>query len=289
MSSSIKDSSLDKLNFLLMFSIEVGGVEISSVRESTTKEPTIEFVNEENIDPLFICSICCEPFKKCTEHPCIKAHHRFCSTCIEKWLENNSNCPICRGYINRNLLKRNTLADEYISELKVFCPFKSKGCQTTVTLSELDHHKKNCKIEAERLEREAIQLVKDFIEKEKKELKRLKKLKEQKKLQKEKEKYTGPKLYDCFINNVEFIGDNLDKDTFSCALGFNGFAGLTRNGYWGIGIPKKLHDIFIGRQKSLPPPVYVDLGSFGRYFVEFENGSSRWSYNCRWGQTMNGS
>ncbi len=43
-----------------------------------------------------MCPICLEFDKKMTTLSCT---HKFCSSCINKWLVKNQSCPICRIYI----------------------------------------------------------------------------------------------------------------------------------------------------------------------------------------------
>jgi len=45
---------------------------------------------------------------------------------------------------------------------------------------------------------------------------------------------------------------------------------------WTAGLPKQLHNTLVGRQKTLPRPTYVSLGSEGRYFIKFAQGASEW-------------
>eukprot|EP01080_Neovahlkampfia_damariscottae_P001736 gene1736-505_t len=181
---------------------------------------------------------------------------------------------------------------------KVFCSNKTKGCNTIVPLCELEQHKTKCRIEIEAkerlleqqrlrellLEQQRLRKLEEerqkAIEKKRQRILEQQRLQELERLRLEELKYKGPNLYTFWIRNSNFVGDNLGNSTFSCALGDDGFIGITRSGYWGIGIPKKLHNILIGRQKSLPLPVYVALGSGDRFYVEFADGYARWSGNC---------
>lgn len=42
------------------------------------------------------CTIC---FQKKKKHAVLKCKHSFCKVCIDKWLEKNKNCPLCREII----------------------------------------------------------------------------------------------------------------------------------------------------------------------------------------------
>jgi hypothetical protein len=43
------------------------------------------------------CPICLEKLLNCMTTKC---QHQFHTLCLEKWLEKNSSCPICRHIIN---------------------------------------------------------------------------------------------------------------------------------------------------------------------------------------------
>jgi len=45
---------------------------------------------------------------------------------------------------------------------------------------------------------------------------------------------------------------------------------------WTSGLPTFLYNKLNGRQKSLPPPEYVSMGSHDRYYVRFQDGKSEW-------------
>ena len=62
----------------------------------------------------------------------------------------------------------------------------------------------------------------------------------------------------------------------SIALGEGYFVQLSGGGscYWGV--PKQLYNAVNGRQKSLPKPEYVVIGTGDRFYIRFADGSSRW-------------
>ena len=75
-------------------------------------------------------------------------------------------------------------------------------------------------------------------------------------------------------HHADFIFQNFsDRVTaLSCANGATIM--LYENGGWSwtIGIPKYLHNKLNGRQRTLPIPTYVAIGSMGRYYIEFADG-----------------
>ncbi|EFA05001.1 E3 ubiquitin-protein ligase CHFR-like Protein [Tribolium castaneum] len=52
--------------------------------------------NSEDLDTELTCSICSELFIKAVTLNC---SHTFCKFCIDRWMKNKSNCPICRKSI----------------------------------------------------------------------------------------------------------------------------------------------------------------------------------------------
>ena len=51
------------------------------------------------------CPICMQPItNKCS----LECNHNFCFSCIEKWCDQKSNCPICRSSINLTKIKKQT-------------------------------------------------------------------------------------------------------------------------------------------------------------------------------------
>ena len=44
----------------------------------------------------FKCSVCIENIKKGQDQQLLNCGHKFCASCINKWLERNASCPICR-------------------------------------------------------------------------------------------------------------------------------------------------------------------------------------------------
>jgi len=65
------------------------------------------------------------------------------------------------------------------------------------------------------------------------------------------------------------------------SLGTNGASSifLYENGNWAYtsGLPNLLYNKLKGRQRHLPSPEYVALGTHGRYYISFADGKSEWS------------
>ena len=52
------------------------------------------------------CSVC----KATPPEALTECMHVFCRTCIDTWLRNNSNCPLCRGHLCRYTVQRVPIA-----------------------------------------------------------------------------------------------------------------------------------------------------------------------------------
>jgi hypothetical protein len=80
-----------------------------------------------------------------------------------------------------------------------------------------------------------------------------------------------------------------DKTVTCVACGGIATIMLYENGGWAFtsNLPKLLHNKLNGRQKSLPSPSYVALGSQGRYYIKFKDGKSEWVGCSDMTQTLN--
>jgi hypothetical protein len=93
-------------------------------------------------DPELICSICQCVLNNAVESPC---HHVFCKICIETWLQQNKNCPICRHkLIKRQLKPILPIVQNMLNNLQVFCEHRSNGCPKKLTLEMYDKHVSEC-------------------------------------------------------------------------------------------------------------------------------------------------
>jgi hypothetical protein len=52
------------------------------------------------------CPICWEPI---TDHKTTECNHTMCTKCLDKWLESNNSCPICRMKIQNHTHPSNAL------------------------------------------------------------------------------------------------------------------------------------------------------------------------------------
>jgi hypothetical protein len=99
--------------------------------------------------------------------------------------------------------------------------------------------------------------------------------------QRERERGT---YFDYDVEHDKDVADMLDKrKRVSCAA-TNGEStcSLYGDGSWAFttDLPVGLYNKLKGRALSHPSPTYVALGSNGRYYIEFDNGSSQWHMGC---------
>eukprot|EP00961_Rhodomonas_salina_P022235 299241-Rhodomonas_salina.1 len=80
--------------------------------------------------------------------------------------------------------------------------------------------------------------------------------------------------------NGQHIESDLDEEVTCVAVGGVSTILLYKTGdsAWTSNLPDGLYNKLTGREQTggLPPPLYVSLGSGGRYFVLFEDGASQW-------------
>lgn len=81
------------------------------------------------------------------------------------------------------------------------------------------------------------------------------------------------------LNRNGDLQDIIDPGTKCIALsGYTVFS-IDEDGLalWSAGLPTSLFNKVNGRQKSLPPPSYIAMGSHGRYYIQFEDGTCQWA------------
>lgn len=91
--------------------------------------------------PSLLCSICKDLFY----FPVISTtcYHSFCSSCIKESLSFDSQCPLCRNILCLKDFHSNLALVGLISELLVFCPYSSAGCNAQMFLDTVESHLKS--------------------------------------------------------------------------------------------------------------------------------------------------
>ena len=108
---------------------------------------SINIYNKDNVLEDFdisdlICPICYNIYnipKSCSSN---KNSHSFCKECIDKFLQEQEICPICKQYFeyhdNKNLQKK-------LNKLKFKCYYHERGCKRIINYPDYLNHIKVCK------------------------------------------------------------------------------------------------------------------------------------------------
>lgn len=96
-------------------------------------------------DPDLICCICQGVLNGPVESPC---RHVYCRLCIERWLDNNENCPTCRDVLHTSELKPVLpILQNMINRLTRKCRFMFSGCKEKIPVERFESHIKACDFE----------------------------------------------------------------------------------------------------------------------------------------------
>ena len=93
-----------------------------------------EFVQKVPED--LICPVCSKVL--CKPHQMSCCEQRLCKGCLEQKLAVNTSCPLCHNPDPSHLLVQQT--DKRVGDLKVYCPNKHSGCNSTLKISEVKKH-----------------------------------------------------------------------------------------------------------------------------------------------------
>ena len=98
-----------------------------------------------------LCSICQDVLKN--PKACEK-EHSFCHACILRHLANSHTCPECREHLTPETLKNPPrFLTNYLSDLRIFCDHRSRGCLEDVRLEDLPIHIDQCEFAPVQCER----------------------------------------------------------------------------------------------------------------------------------------
>lgn len=105
----------------------------------------------EDINYLFLdkipvdcqCSICHGVLRDAKET--ISCQHAFCGSCIDAWLSEHSNCPVCRNFlIPRRLGSLHRVWRQKLEGLQLRCPNHIRGCGRNIPFGNLKEHLDEC-------------------------------------------------------------------------------------------------------------------------------------------------
>ena len=103
--------------------------------------------NKDNVvsdNELFdlLCPICYNILKNPKRCSLDSNSHSFCQECIDKYLEESDNCPVCKKYFE---YFPNTEIEKLLKKLKFKCIYYKDGCSEIISYSEYFIHINNCK------------------------------------------------------------------------------------------------------------------------------------------------
>ena len=98
---------------------------------------------ENVVSPNFHCPICFNVLKE--PKMCRRNQHVFCSSCIERHLQNSATCPECMDELTVDTLNQAPrVLVNCLSELNINCDYFTRGCRDFVQLGSLQSHVMNC-------------------------------------------------------------------------------------------------------------------------------------------------
>ena len=108
--------------------------EPSGNQQALKIEDVIEFV--EPLPNELQCPLCLEFLKEPTLTSC--CGHHFCRECIDHAIARSHVCPLCNNQAFQTLINKEK--QRLVNALKVYCKWKSRGCEWVGELGRLDHH-----------------------------------------------------------------------------------------------------------------------------------------------------
>ena len=101
-------------------------------------------VQNEHIENLenFICPICLAILKRPKFCSSKENSHSFCKECIEKYLEKNNKCPICKNIFEN---KTKSVIEKQLYTFNFKCIFHKEGCPKIINYLDYFNHINECK------------------------------------------------------------------------------------------------------------------------------------------------
>ena len=112
------------------------------------EEEERRFLDPGSVSKHLYCSICMEVFLKPLRAPC---GHSYCTVCIEQWLKNHKTCPEDRKPLRRNQMHFDFILENIIGDHRVACPFRKRGCDVVIPLTNISSHKRECDLNPDNL------------------------------------------------------------------------------------------------------------------------------------------
>jgi len=94
----------------------------------------------DNLDDEFVCAICTDILENPVEIS--RCEHNFCDSCIRKWIQDKSECPIDRDpAVEAGLGRPRRFFRNKLAEVRLRCPFSG----TEITHEAFERHTMNCR------------------------------------------------------------------------------------------------------------------------------------------------
>ena len=121
---------------------------------------------EKEVDVNLHCPICSNVLKNPVQ--CLRNQHLFCSPCIIRHLEQNSQtCPTCKEELTaETLLLPPIIVIDFLNALKIRCDFAARGCRELVELEFLKRHVAQCGYSPTKCENDGCSMIINKIDKE---------------------------------------------------------------------------------------------------------------------------
>ena len=95
----------------------------------------------KKLDERFTCPICHLALK---EPQLTKCGHHFCESCLNKCLQRDHSCPVCRKELEASKIFPNNALKREILALKIKCTRVKEGCEWVGELRKTEDHDKDC-------------------------------------------------------------------------------------------------------------------------------------------------
>ena len=105
-------------------------------------------INKENVEDI-LCPICFYIYdspESCSDK---NNSHTFCKDCINNYLKDKNNCPICKLNFEHKIKKE---IYNKLDKCQFQCAYKNEGCEEKIFYNEYLNHVNNCKYMIERYE-----------------------------------------------------------------------------------------------------------------------------------------
>jgi hypothetical protein len=135
--------NFNQFNYLMKkYNINKKEFIISTLDTYYNRDNIIEKNN--NINDLYdlCCPICLNILKNPITCSSKKHSHNFCKNCIDEYLKNHNNCPVCKNIFE---YKTNKNIENILSKLLFKCVFSKEGCNKIINYLSYFKHINECK------------------------------------------------------------------------------------------------------------------------------------------------